>query len=1339
MTFSGICMIQIREDKRSAAPRMKESGSHDTGKHLKAVTEDYGKNTTAHGVSHIFSATHPCTRFTWMAIVLLALVILVVQVGLLISQFLEYNVNVEMAVVSPNQLMFPSVTVCNTNKLRRSAIRDSIYSDLLVVDTNFVLPYYVPCMIGDFNCTNGIHCIKPYLVCDGIIHCEDKSDEHDCFFEECGEDEFHCDNGSERGTCIPSNLVCDKTLDCYDGQDEDNCDHRCILSLECISKVKTCDGEYDCRDGSDESNNVCEIPLMNIAPMALATMQSGTYANDTDPDQARDGDIDTCSVTYNTYQPYWTINFGSAALVHEVTITHNGDYIYASLTGAEIRVGGNNYFLNNELCAARLLPTQTSSLTFTVECDNPLYGRYLSIQVMESSQALILCEVEIMAVANALSNVAYGKPAEQSSQFKDGSAIKAVDGDTSSDYSHHSCMHTQFEYEPWWRVDTECECGIEYIVITNRQDCCSDRLIGAEVRIGNSRFLNESNTLCGTVTRANIEDVDIVINCGDTIVGRYVSIQIFNRTDYLHVCEVKAFGNVVAESLSNVALNKSAYISSVWYGNTADKAVDGNTYPVLNSGTCIHSAEESEPWWRVDLGGIYFVYKVAIYNRQDCCVPYCPLAAQRLAGAAVRVGYYEDAKRNHRCGQQIVPQISRRWRINRKCHVPILGRYVSIQLEGVGSGFLHICEVKVFADELVINPVEKIKQRALFAFFDKQQFKRLMSDSGKDKVYNDVSLETCLDNCYFQKTFVCKSFDYRQDVHECTIYSVDASDKNSSLMVDEHFNYYQRLVHGVFIASGNSSDCPSGMWQCGSGECLHTYRICDVINDCLDSSDEEDCTFKESGGYNPSCQMSSQKVLKSCVETGDIHPLGPFPFRLAALHNYMPPCQPFEHIHFCEYTLEIRGLEHKSLSTWMDVFKDVTRDVTVYQRFFQSFYQDSLFYRVKGEDPPDWSRFKTFSSTPDHSDLRQVLKLTEVEMSARAHQIEDFILQCTFASEKCGPSDFLTFQDDNYGNCFQFNAKSNDKIQWAMRPGSQYGLQLTLFTEQEEYLSIYGQDSGAKVTILPRGIVSFPVDEGITVKPGTITSIALRKGILYMKQKCTAKPLLEHRSRDFCGAFYAKDTDRQSWPYGNCTQGHIEPTVSGQQHNSSYSILSCQKACAENALIHYCGCAEYIFTDAPRCKLLNETQDLCRQLTRYLTNIGEINCKCPSPCKETKYDMTLSQSQWPSDVYLNKLLKALKWKNFKLKNVNDMQSARSNLVRLEIYFETLNYESVHEQPAYKWEDILSDIGGTMGLYIGISIISICEFVSFIVLLCWKLPKKEAVQPRVEEQEHLIPH
>ena len=74
---------------------------------------------------------------------------------------------------------------------------------------------------------------------------------------------------------------------------------------------------------------------------------------------------------------------------------------------------------------------------------------------------------------------------------------------------------------------------------------------------------------------------------------------------------------VVVDTLTNVALGKPAYVSSVWFGNTADKAVDGDTNPSLDHGSCVHSAWQSEPWWRVDLGGICSVHKVVIFNRQD--------------------------------------------------------------------------------------------------------------------------------------------------------------------------------------------------------------------------------------------------------------------------------------------------------------------------------------------------------------------------------------------------------------------------------------------------------------------------------------------------------------------------------------------------------------------------------------------------------------------------------------------------------------------------------------------------------------------------------------------------
>ena len=54
------------------------------------------------------------------------------------------------------------------------------------------------------------------------------------------------------------------------------------------------------------------------------------------------------------------------------------------------------------------------------------------------------------------------------------------------------------------------------------------------------------------------------------------------------------------------------------------------------------------------------------------------------------------------------------------------------------------------------------------------------------------------------------------------------------------------------------------------------------------------------------------------------------------------------------------------------------------------------------------------------------------------------------------------------------------------------GLKMTLFHEQSEYLSIFGSEAGIRVSIHPSDTVAQPANDGITIRPGTISSIGLR-------------------------------------------------------------------------------------------------------------------------------------------------------------------------------------------------------------------------------------------------------
>ena len=57
------------------------------------------------------------------------------------------------------------------------------------------------------------------------------------------------------------------------------------------------------------------------------------------------------------------------------------------------------------------------------------------------------------------------KPAAQSSVANSGSASKAVDGNTYSQFSAGSCTHTNDagESSPWWTIDLGATCAIEKV------------------------------------------------------------------------------------------------------------------------------------------------------------------------------------------------------------------------------------------------------------------------------------------------------------------------------------------------------------------------------------------------------------------------------------------------------------------------------------------------------------------------------------------------------------------------------------------------------------------------------------------------------------------------------------------------------------------------------------------------------------------------------------------------------------------------------------------------------------------------------------------------------------
>nr|XP_014349315.1 PREDICTED: fucolectin-like [Latimeria chalumnae] len=148
----------------------------------------------------------------------------------------------------------------------------------------------------------------------------------------------------------------------------------------------------------------------------------------------------------------------------------------------------------------------------------------------------------------AVPNIALMGRATQSSLHDiNGVAAHAVDGNKNPNYEGLSCGHTQADFGPWWRLDLQEQHTIITVVITNREDCCSERLRGVQVWVGDSLEKGGHDNF-----HIQLILQDLVRFCCYGTVGRYVTVLIPNRTEFLTLCEVEVFGSVPCKILPGV-------------------------------------------------------------------------------------------------------------------------------------------------------------------------------------------------------------------------------------------------------------------------------------------------------------------------------------------------------------------------------------------------------------------------------------------------------------------------------------------------------------------------------------------------------------------------------------------------------------------------------------------------------------------------------------------------------------------------------------------------------------------------------------------------------------------
>ncbi|XP_027869155.1 fucolectin-1-like [Xiphophorus couchianus] len=268
-------------------------------------------------------------------------------------------------------------------------------------------------------------------------------------------------------------------------------------------------------------------------------------------------------------------------------------------------------------------------------------------------------------------------------------ASNAIDGNRNPDLTQGSCTNTGQQAYPWWRVDLLESYIVTSISVTNRGDCCSENINGAEIHIGNSlQDDGTSNPVVAVISHIP-PGRTLRITFTSLVEGRYVIVSLpgFNRV--LTLCEVEVYG-YYAPTGENLAIYGKATQSTLHGVAVAYNAIDGNRAANAAKHSCTHTANEFNPWWRLDLGKTHKVFSIKITNRIEDYT--------RINGAEIRIGDSLDnnGNNNERCA--VISTISPGFTETFLCN-GMDGRYINIVVPG-RTVYLHLCEVEVYGSRL---------------------------------------------------------------------------------------------------------------------------------------------------------------------------------------------------------------------------------------------------------------------------------------------------------------------------------------------------------------------------------------------------------------------------------------------------------------------------------------------------------------------------------------------------------------------------------------------------------------------------------------------------------------
>ena len=352
-----------------------------------------------------------------------------------------------------------------------------------------------------------------------------------------------------------------------------------------------------------------------------------------------------------------------------------------------------------------------------------------------------------------------------------------------------------------------------------------------------------------------------------------------------------------------------------------------------------------------------------------------------------------------------------------------------------------------------------------------------------------------------------------------------------------------------------------------------------------------------------------------------------------------------------------------------------------------------------------------------------VINITMDSLFREGGPVDSDILNCKVGFTDCSKilgDDFFERVVSDQGNCFKINPKGKLNASIA---GNLGGITLLMHAQigLHSMVKLSEPSGGFKISFHDYKDTGSVGNTGFVLSPGLMYFVQLSN----KETKLLPKPYSRH----------------------DCVENKPE-----------YRSSTCERNCNLEYVKEKCGCEYFRGNPSDNKIRLCNIQDMLicgtgayNKIVRDRTFKSE-RCKCQKACTFETYDHSVSSSLL-SDKFVDKLVEihneemkkeALESKDMnetvkqnwrkKIKSRFSQDVVKNNIVVLKIIFPTIEKQTINQVVSYGLSNLLGDIGGVMGLFLGASLFTILEFLDLVVRVIFSNFTRTKKKPGSQNKE-----